>query len=149
MRWTAGSAALLTVLLACGQAAPPTRAAAPPLPAEPPAADLLTELAIAALAADARLDPADSLFDPDAEVIADGRRRPVPPRFAGVESGGQIVVGSTRVDISGNFAWALLEYRWLIPGQNRIQEGKATLVFALGPDGRSWRITHAHSSLVR
>ena len=149
MRWTAGSPALLTLLLACGQAAPPVQTGAPPLPAESPAADLLTDLAIAALAADARLDPADSLFDPDAEVIADGRRRPVPPRFAGVEAGGQIVVGSSRVDVSRNFAWALLEYRWLAPGQNLIHEGKATLVFALGADGRSWRITHAHSSLVR
>ncbi len=125
------------------------RTAVAPLPAEPSVADLLTELATAALAADARLDPADSLFDPDAEVIADGHRRTVPPRFAGVETGGQIVIGSSRVDVSGNFAWALLEYRWLAPGQNLIREGKATLVFARGADGRSWRITHAHSSLVR
>jgi hypothetical protein len=149
MRWTAGSPALLSLLLACGHAAPSTHTAAPPLPVEPPTADLLTELATAALAADARLDPVDSLFDSDAEVIADGRHRTVPPRFAGVEAGGQIVVGSSRVDISGNFAWALLEYRWLAPGQNLIHEGKATLVFALASDGRSWRITHAHSSLVR
>ena len=149
MRWTAASPAFLTLLLACARLAPPVQVAAPPLPAAPPVADVLTELATAALAADARLVRADSLFDPDAVVIADGRRRPVPPRFAGVEAGGQIVVGSSRVDVSGNFAWALLEYRWLAPDQNLIHEGKATLVFALGSDGRTWRITHAHSSLVR
>lgn len=148
MRWTAGSPAVLSLLLACGSAAPPTRPVAP-LPAGAPVADVLTELATAALAADARLDPVDSLFGPDAEVIADGHRRTAPPRFAGIEAGGQVVVGSSRVDVSGNFAWALLEYRWLAPGQNLIHEGRATLIFALASDGRHWRVMHAHSSLVR
>lgn len=148
MRSTAGSLTVL-LLLACGHAAPPSIPAAVPPPQAQPIADVLAEVATAALVADARLEPADSLYNPDVEVIADGRRRTVPPRFAGVEAGGQVVVGSSRVDVSGSFAWALLEYRWLAPGQNLIREGRVTMVFALAPDGWTWRITHAHSSLVR
>ncbi|HXW96132.1 MAG TPA: nuclear transport factor 2 family protein [Gemmatimonadales bacterium] len=144
MRWTAGSTALLALATACSRPAPTTGAVV----ALPPAADLLGEMATAALIADARLEAADSLYTQDAEIIAEGRRRMEPPRFAGIEAGGQVIVGSTRVDLSGNFGWALVEYRWLAADQNLLREGRATLVFVRAAGTGAWRITHAHSSLV-
>jgi ketosteroid isomerase-like protein len=147
MRWTTGSVGLL-LLMGCGRAGPAT----PPTPAVPDqasgAADRLTELATATLAGDVLADQSDTLFLPEADVIADGRRRTSAPRFAGVESGGQVVIASTRVDFAGRFAWALVEYRWIAPGEDRIREGRATLVFVLRGDG-GWRIATAHSSEVR
>jgi hypothetical protein len=116
--------------------------------APPPSADLVTELATAALTADARLDPADSLYLPDAEIIAEGRRRQGVPRFAGIDGAGQVVVGSIRVDMSEGFAWAVVEYRWLATGENTIREGRASLVFARTRAAGRWLIAHAHSSLV-
>jgi len=112
-------------------------------------ADRLAEFAATTLAADALADQVDTVFLPDADVIADGRRRNTAPRFAGVETGGQVVVGSTRVDLAGSFAWALVEYRWMAPGQDRIREGRATLVFVRREGGAGWGIAAAHSSEVR
>jgi len=142
MRWTRAEYALLSFSLACA----PTHAAVTPLTASAAIADQLTELATAALAADGRLESADSLYGAGAELLADGRRRSGVPRFAGVEKGGEVVVGSIRVDMKGSAAWASVEYRWLAQDRNLIREGRATLVFArMNPDGH-WRIMHAHSS---
>jgi hypothetical protein len=135
-------AAAALALTACAGHIPP------PHPTPQPSADVLSELASAALTADAHLDPADSLYLPGVEIIAEGRRRSAVPRFAGIEAQGQVVVGSTRVDMSGDFAWAVVEYRWLASGASTIREGRATLVFARTREGQRWRITHAHSSLV-
>jgi hypothetical protein len=144
MRWTAVSLAL-PLLAGCGTS--PRGAVAGPSPALSAAvADQLAELATLALDLDARAQPAETLYAPGAEILAEGRRRSGVPRFAGVEAGGQAVVGSTRVDVIGSMAWALLEYRWLSPEQHMLREGRATLVFALDARGR-WRIVHAHSSL--
>jgi len=145
MRWNAPSCALLALLTTgCGGRAAPV----PPLVA-PPAAELLAELASAALLADARLEQDDHLYAEEVEIIADGRRRSAAPRFAGIEPGGQVVVGSTRVDLRGGCAWALVEYHWLGTGENVIREGRATLVFARTADGQRWLVTHAHSSQIR
>jgi hypothetical protein len=149
IRWTVPRIALLALLAlsaGCGRPSP----AVPPAPTNfaAPVADLLAELATTALQADARLEPADSLYGPDVEIIAEGRRRTAPPRYAGIDTGGQIAVGSTRVDVTGNFAWALVEYRWLAPDQNLLREGRATFVFARAAGTGQWRITHAHSSTI-
>jgi hypothetical protein len=142
MRWTRAEHALLSLTLACASG----HAGVTPRTASPAVADQLTEMAMAALAADGRLEPAESLYANGAEMLADGRRRSGVPRFAGVEAGGEVVVGSVRVDVTDSAAWASIEYRWLAQGQNLIREGRATLVFArMNPDGR-WRIMHAHSS---
>jgi hypothetical protein len=144
MRWTGPEFALLTLVLACA----PTHAGVTPLTAAPTTADQLTEMATAALAADGRLEPAETLYAAGAEVLAEGRRRIAVPRFAGVEAGGEVVVGSIRVDLAGSAAWASVEYRWLAQGQNLIREGRATLVLVQANSDGRWRIVHAHSSLA-
>ncbi len=145
MRWIGPEIALLSLALACA----PRQAGVIPLTASPAVADQLAEMATAALTADGRLEPAESLYAAGAEILADGRRRSGVPRFAGVEAGGEVVVGSLRVDVRGSAAWASVEYRWLAQDQNLIREARATLVFAqMSPDGR-WRIMHAHSSTSR
>lgn len=70
------------------------------------------------------------------------------PRLAGIEARGHVVGGYTQVDMRGDFAWAVVEGRWLASGARTIQKGRAILVFARARDGRRWRITHAHSWLV-
>ncbi len=148
MRWTAISLPVGVLLAGCG----PTHPVALPVPVaatrSQTVADRLAELAGAVIEGDPIPGQVDSVFAPDADVIADGRRRSTAPRFAGIEAGGQVVVGSTRVDVAGGFAWALVEYRWIAPGQDRIREAWATLVFIPAPHGRGWRIAAAHSSEV-
>jgi len=138
----AGPAVTLGLVLSgCGGAArgPATT------PAIVPADDRVSEVVTAAFEADARLEQADSLYQPEAEVIANGERRFAPPRFAGIEPGGAIAVASTRVEFRGGLAWSLVEYRWISTAAGRAVEGRAT--FILEPDGLgSWRIRHAHSS---
>ncbi|HTS87686.1 MAG TPA: nuclear transport factor 2 family protein [Gemmatimonadales bacterium] len=152
MRSTLPSTALLALTLGCSRTVPvvpPEVAAATPPPAAAlSVADRIAELATTALQADARLESADSLYGPDVEIIADGQPRTMPPRYAGIQSGGQVAVGSTRVDVSGNFAWVLVEYRWLAADQNVIREGRATFVFSRAPGSGRWLIAHAHSSAV-
>lgn len=145
MRWP--SVVLLVVLgttdCARTQTAPPAA-----MPGAGELADEIAEHAAQALVADARLDRADSLYAPDAELIADGGRRPLPPRYAGIAGTGQVSIGSSRVEVAGAFAWVLIEYRWFSPGQDLIREARATILFGQQADGR-WRIVHAHSSANR
>jgi hypothetical protein len=143
MRWISLSCAVL--LLGCGAAPTPQPSAT--LPSDD--TDALEALAAFALEADARMEETDSLFGPDAEIIAAGRRRTGAPRFAGIEAGGQVALGSIRVDQAGNFAWASFDYRWLAPDKEQFHEGRATVVFSrvATATGRGWRIAHLHSSL--
>lgn len=145
MRWPEWFWLGLLVSAACAGTRP-----SPPvsLPAAAELADLIAERAALALAADARLDRADSLYSPDAEVIADGARRGAPPRFAGIARAGQVSVGSSRVEMAGTFAWVLVEYRWLSAAEDLVSEAHATIFFTRQPDG-VWRITHIHSSGAR
>jgi hypothetical protein len=148
MRWIPGSLTVLALVSGCGPAISPS---GPPRQnaVTPSDADQITDIAQAALEADAGPDPTDILFTPEAEVVAEGRRRSSAPRFAGIEPGGQVVIGSTRVDLLGDFAWVLVEYRWLASARDLIREGRATLVFVRVAGGRGWLISHAHSSLAR
>jgi SnoaL-like domain len=98
-----------------------------------------------ALLRDAAGDPsADSLYAPDALVVANARRRLAAPRFAGVGAGGRILVTGATVTLEGRFAWALLDYRWVKPTRHEAEAGRVTFVCREGPTG--WRIVHAHSS---
>src|SRR3954467_10644933 len=63
-----------------------------------------------ALEADSRARPADSLYSPHATVIADGRVRRLPPRFAGVGAGGEVAITSTQLEMRGSAAWGDVEY---------------------------------------
>jgi len=143
MRWP--SLVLPALLGAAGCARAPQPAA---LPNPGELADVIADRAALALASDARRDSADSLYSPDAELIADGARRTGPPRYAGIGDGGQVSVGSSRVEVSGAFAWVLIEYHWFSAAQDLIRQSNATILFSRQPDGR-WRIDHAHSSTAR
>lgn len=107
--------------------------------------DSLADLLTRALEADAALDPADPLYEEDAEVVANGERRFVPPRYAGIEPGGAVAVASSRVEFRGAIAWATVEYRWLSTSLARAAEGRGTFVLVADANG-AWRIRHAHSS---
>lgn len=112
-----------------------------PLITDDSLADLLTRV----LEADAALDPANALYEEDAEVVANGERRFVPPRYAGIEPGGAVAVASSRVEFRGAIAWATVEYRWLSTSLARAAEGRGTFVLVADTSG-AWRIRHAHSS---
>ena len=73
----------------------------------------ITGVLTAAVDADARLEAADSLWDPDATVVANGERRTGPPRFAGVESGGEVAISSSRLEVRQTLVWVYFEYRWV------------------------------------
>jgi hypothetical protein len=100
----------------------------------------------AALEADQRLEPADSLWDPDATVVANGERRTAPPRFAGVEPGGEVAISQSRLEVRQRLVWVYLEYRWLSVTSGVAREGKATVLLTPRADGSGWRIVHLHSS---
>jgi hypothetical protein len=110
-----------------------------------PSDDHLVEVMVAALEADTRLEVADSLYDADATVVADGNVRHVPPRFAGIGLGGIVGVMSSRTEVRTGLAWVEVSYRWISTAQGMAREGRATLVLVPGPRG-AWRIRHAHSS---
>ena len=100
----------------------------------------------AALRADARGESADSLWDSDATVVANGELRSEPPRFAGVGRGGEIALTASRLEARQSVAWVYLEYRWLSLKDGAAHEGKATVLLTPRPDRAGWRIIHAHSS---
>ncbi|MGH7560989.1 MAG: hypothetical protein ACRENB_08210 [Gemmatimonadales bacterium] len=136
---------LLAALLACSRSVttevPASTVLSPGTLEEP-----ITAVIAAALDADRRLDPADSLWDPEATVVAGGILRYAPPRFAGIEPGGDVAITSTRLEVRQTLVWVYLEYRWLSLRESAAREGKATVLLSPGPEGKGWRITHAHSS---
>lgn len=134
------------VVASLSQCASSPRLPAPdlsPSQAEEPISALIQ----AAFEADARGERADSLWAPDATVVADGELRDEPPRFAGVGSGGNIAITQTRLDLRQRVAWLYLEYRWSELTAGTIREGRATIVLTPGGDDH-WKIVHAHSSSV-
>ena len=138
---------LAGLLLLAGACAKPSPQRAP-APVDDQVADQITDLVTEALRADARFEPADSLYDSGAILVADGTRRTGLPRFAGITTGGQVQVGSSQVEVSGGFAWALLEYRWLASNANVARQARLTAILTRSGQG-AWRIMHAHSSSVR
>jgi len=101
-----------------------------------------------ALEADARSEPADSLYAPHAKVIADGKVRRAGPRFAGVGLRGLVAITNAQLTIRENVAWGDVEYRWTSSGSNQIRLGRASFVLtpARGVRGLGWWIVQAHSS---
>lgn len=136
-------AGLLLGAIACTASAPAPRGVLTPVPlvTDESLPDLLTR----ALEADAALAPAQGLYEERAEVVANGERRFVPPRYAGIGAGGTVAVTSTRVEFRGTIAWAMVEYRWLSGSLSRAAEGRGTFVLVADTSG-AWRIRHAHSS---
>jgi hypothetical protein len=102
-----------------------------------------------ALAADSRARPADSLYSPHATVIADGRVRRLPPRFAGVGPEGEVAITSTQLEMRGTAAWGDVEYRWESNRSNRAEVAHASFVLTPAQGRRGWWIVQAHSSVAR
>jgi len=107
--------------------------------------DAIETMARLAIGLDAKSDPkGDSLYAPDAVVVANARVRLAAPRLAGVGAGGQVTVLGATVTLEGRFAWVLLDYRWTNVQQRLAEAGRATLVFEQRE--RGWKIVHLHSS---
>jgi hypothetical protein len=106
---------------------------------------IVEQIVRAALLLDAALDRnADTLYAPDAVVIANAQTRLNAPRFAGVTYGGTVTVATASVTLEGRFAWVLVDYRWA--GARQAEAGRAT--FILEDQAAGWRIIHVHSSQV-
>src|SRR2546427_8485131 len=70
--------------------------------------DQMQAIARQALTLDAAGDrAADTLYAPDALVVANARARFAAPRFAGVGYGGRITVAAATVTLEGRFAWVM------------------------------------------
>jgi len=134
--------AAILLVTACTTSRTTKVAAFTPGAVEEPVTAVLT----AALAADGRLEPADSLWSPDATVIANGEPRDGPPRFAGIARGGEVAITSSRLELRQTLVWVYLEYRWLVMQTGVAKEGKATVLLTPKPNGLGWVIVHAHSS---
>jgi len=108
----------------------------------------ITAVLTAALQADGRNEPADSLWDSQATVVANGQLRAGPPRFAGIAAGGggEVAITSSRLEVRQSLVWVFLEYRWLSLRDETAREGKATILLTPRADHAGWKIVHAHSS---
>lgn len=102
-----------------------------------------------ALEADAQAESADSLYAPYATVIADGRIRRGPPRYARIAGEGEIAITNTQLQIRGAAAWGNAEYRWVSVQSNRAEIGRASFVLVPSQGRDGWWIVQAHSSTVR
>lgn len=155
MRGRHAGAALLVSLVATAAACTTTRRVVIPPPAPSgetpaPAASVnataaAQDLVRRAIALDAAADAAaDSLYAPEALVVANARIRLGTPRFAGVGYGGRVTIAAATVTLEGRFAWVLVDYRWVNPERNQAEAGRATFVCEARPNG--WKIVHVHSS---
>ncbi len=145
MRWTPGS--LLALLAASGCASAPQNSSivySPAVVEEP-----VTAVIAAALDADRQMAPSDTLWAPDATVIANGELRYAPPRFAGVGLGGEVAITSSRLEVRQSLVWVYLEYRWMSLNEGTAREGRATVLLTPRSGAGGWRIVHAHSSVAQ
>jgi len=110
--------------------------------ATPGEVQVLTRLAVSLDAAGNRA--ADTLYAPDAVVIANARARLAAPRLAGISSDGGVTVTATTETLEGRFAWVLVDYRWVNVEQRLAEAGRATFLFERRE--RGWKIVHVHSS---
>ena len=109
--------------------------------------ELVQEIARQALVLDAAGQrAADTLYAPDALVVANARVRLGAPRFAGVGYGGRVTVATAIATLEGRFAYVLVDYRWVNTQRNQAEAGRATFLCEQKPSG--WRIVHVHSSQV-
>ncbi len=99
-----------------------------------------------ALLADIAHQQSDSLYAAGATVIANGRVRVRPPRFAALATGGNIGVVGFKLEIIDALAWAEVAYRWISTDAKSEEFGRASFLLE-HRDGR-WLIKHVHSSQV-
>jgi hypothetical protein len=147
MRSTPGSLLGVLCAAACaGTTAPPRpvpQVYSPAMVEEP-----ITAVLTAVLDADRSFATVDSLWDPEATVVADGTLRYAPPRFAGIGAGGDVAITSSRLEVRQSLVWVFFDYRWISVKDGTASEGKATVLLTPPPGGVGWRIIHAHSSTV-
>ncbi len=128
------------VLAACAQA-PRSRMATGTVVSDQEARAVIRR----ALEADATGQPADTLYSAGATVIANGRARLSPPRFAGVGRGGRLAIQTLSVELGLPVAWGTARYVWVATDGGAAESGEAT--FVLERTDRGWLIVHAHSSV--
>ena len=147
MHWTPRNGlCVLLVVVGCGRpaAVPPSPAPLSPGVVE----ESITSVLLAALDADRRFLTVDSLWDPEASVVADGSPRYAPPRFAGIEAGGEVAITGSRLEVRQSLVWVAFDYRWISIRDGVAREAKATAL--LTPrDAGGWRIIHLHTSTTR
>jgi hypothetical protein len=107
--------------------------------------ELVQDMARQALILDAAgARAADTLYAPEALVVANARVRFAAPRFAGVGYGGRITIAGAAATLEGRFAWVVVDYRWVNAQGNQAEAGRATFLCEQRSNG--WRIVHVHSS---
>ena len=145
-RLTASGLAVIAALTAgCGApSGGPVMAAVPTGSAEAEAE--ITRVVQEALERDAAWSDAADLFAAEPVIIADGERRYTYPLFAAIDSGGQVGITTSLIEIGPTLAWMYVEYRWLAPARGAAAAGRATFVLAPARGEQPWSIVHAHSS---
>ena len=147
MRASARRAVLLTAALGAACVTRTRRVAPSGATAALGTPDMVQEMARQALLLDANGDrAADTLYAPEALVVANARVRLATPRFAGVGYGGRVTVAAAAVTLEGRFAWVLVDYRWINSERNQAEAGRAT--FVCEQKAKGWRIGHVHSSQI-
>ena len=88
----------------------------------------------------------DTLLASGADFIVTGTAAQHAPRLAGVPGAGTGSVGELRIQVAGDYAWAIASYGWVGENATGAEQGLATFVLQRLPAG--WRIHHVHSSHV-
>lgn len=99
-----------------------------------------------ALERDAMGDVSSHLYEPFVSIVANGVERNESPRFAGIGTDGRVTIVELRGEVVDQFAWATANYRWTSSDTRVVEAGRVT--FVLAREGTTWRIRHAHSSMV-
>jgi hypothetical protein len=148
MRSTPDRLAALLLVVGCGgrTGAP---ASAPPVYDPGTVEEPITAVLVAALDADRQFTTVDSLWDPEATVVANGSLRYAPPRFAGIDVGGETAITSSRLEVRQSLVWVYFDYRWISVKEGTAREGKATALLTPRTKGAGWRIIHLHSSTAQ
>lgn len=139
------AAALLAPCIACGGAPAPQAMTALSVSGAQAEAEI-SRVVETALRRDAAWADGSELYAPRAVVVADGAPRHSYPLFAAIDSGGQVAITSSRIEIGPALAWAYVEYRWLSTERGAAAAGMGTFVLAPGRGEQPWSIVHAHSS---
>ena len=88
----------------------------------------------------------DTLLASGADFIVTGTAAANRPRLAGVPGAGRGSVGELRIQVAGDYAWAVANYGWVGENPAGGEVGRATFILQRLPAG--WRIHHVHSSHV-
>ena len=90
----------------------------------------------------------DSLYTASALIVANGATRTQAPRYAGLAKGGRVTITEMSGEVFASTAWTFASYRWRSNDDRVMEFGVATFLLARDQATRSWRIKHAHSSLL-